>query len=109
MTKKEQRRQDWIARIAEYKDSGQTMKAWCSAQGVTLDQLKYWLRKLKSHPARSVPKVPASFVPLSLNEPSVLPASPSLPLYVGSVRIEVNVGFDPRLLRDVVTALVASC
>ncbi len=43
MSNKEVRRQTWLARITAYKQSGQTMKVWCGAQGVTRDQLKYWL------------------------------------------------------------------
>jgi len=109
MTKKEQYRQVWMARITAYKNSGQTMKAWCSAQGVTLDQLKYWLRQMKSRSAEAVAQTPAAFVPLTLTESADLPANSALYLHVGAVRIVVNVGFDPGLLREVVTALRATC
>jgi hypothetical protein len=39
MTTKEQRRQEWIARIADYKTSGLTMSSWCAAQHVTKTHL----------------------------------------------------------------------
>ncbi len=45
MTNKEQRRQEWAARIENYKASGQTMAVWCSANGGNIEQLKYWLCK----------------------------------------------------------------
>jgi hypothetical protein len=109
MSSKEVRRQTWIARLTAYKQSGQTMKVWCNAQGVTLDQLKYWLRKLKSEDGGSESPPAASFVPLVLSESSHAPTSASLRLHVGDVHIDVNVGFDPRLLRDVVAALRTPC
>jgi transposase-like protein len=109
MSSKEERRQTWIARVTAYKQSGQTMKVWCSEQGVTLDQLKYWLRKFKSEAGGSGSPAPTSFVPLVLNESSSSPSSASLRLHVGDVHIEVNVGFNPGLLRDVVATLRPSC
>ena len=35
----------WTERIRVYQASGQTMKAWCTEQNLTLHQLKYWLYK----------------------------------------------------------------
>jgi len=115
MSNKEVRRQTWLARITAYKQSGQTMKVWCGAQGVTRDQLKYWLQKLKSEKSAWESSTPASFVPLvcheshESHESRPAPTSTSLRLQVGAVHIEVNVGFDPGLLRDVVAALGTSC
>lgn len=109
MMNKEERRQAWIARITAYQQSGQTMKVWCGEQGVTLDQLKYWLRKLKAESARALAHAPTSFVPLVVRESNDLPASASLRLHIGAVRIEVNSGFDPKLLREVITALASPC
>jgi hypothetical protein len=48
MTPNEQRRQEWSERIVNYRTSGLTMPAWCTANGHTLDQLKYWLRGAQS-------------------------------------------------------------
>lgn len=109
MSNREIRRQTWIARITAYKQSGQTMKGWCREQGVTLDQLKYWLQKLKSETGESDFSKPTSFVPLVIDESTPAPIRTSLRLQVGIVHIEVNVGFDPGLLRDVVAALRTSC
>ncbi|MFB5764158.1 IS66 family insertion sequence element accessory protein TnpA, partial [Paenibacillus medicaginis] len=100
--------QAWIARVADYKASGQTMKAWCATQGVTLNQLKYWLRTLKSRPV-STSESPASFIPLALRETARTEVAPSLSLQIGGVRLEVRPGFDPQLLRSIVAALEAPC
>lgn len=54
MNAKEQRRQDWQARIAAYRASGLSMKAWCNAkecsvEGSSSNALKHcrrvWLDK----------------------------------------------------------------
>ena len=41
MSTKEQLRQQWAERIAEFRTSGMTMAAWCSANHCSIDQLKY--------------------------------------------------------------------
>ena len=58
MTSREQRRQLWAARIADYRASGLTMSAWCAANHCTIDQLKYWLYK-----AKNLPSSPSSAIP----------------------------------------------
>ncbi|CAM3853992.1 MULTISPECIES: IS66 family insertion sequence element accessory protein TnpA [Paenibacillus] len=45
MTTSEQLRQQWYARIAEYRASGLTLKAWCASNGCKVDQMKYWIYK----------------------------------------------------------------
>ncbi|MGG1556482.1 IS66 family insertion sequence element accessory protein TnpA [Paenibacillus ferrarius] len=111
MSTKDQRRNEWIARIAEYKASGLTMSAWCSANNRSVEQLKYWLRKLKSFSSSSTQQVPSpQWVPLNL-APSVASANLGLPLVVrvGQASIELYPGFNPQLLREIVQALESSC
>lgn len=109
MTKKEQRREEWIARIADYQASGQTMKAWCTANLVSKDQLRYWLRALKNRSSSATAPTVSRFVPLSISEPSAGAQSPMLFVHVGSARIALQAGFDAQLLREAVAALEASC
>ncbi|MEK3884598.1 hypothetical protein [Paenibacillus sp. PL2-23] len=56
MSRKEQRRKEWIARVADFRASGQSMKAWSNQNHVSKDQLRYWLRTLRENtgPAESV-------------------------------------------------------
>jgi hypothetical protein len=106
---KEQRRQEWTARIADYKASGLTMSAWCDAHHVTKEQLKYWLRKLKVVPSEVV-IAPTHWVPLTVADPiQFTNHASSLVVYIGPAHIEIRSGFDPRLLREVVQALEAPC
>lgn len=107
MTTREHQRQQWDARITEYRTSGQTLKAWCAAHGYTVDQMKYWLYKSGKRGSTLTVSAPANppathFVPLTVAEEA---NRPSLVLYIGPTRIELHNGFDPRLLREVVHAL----
>lgn len=107
MTTKEQQRQQWHSRIAEYRASDLTLKAWCAAQDCTVDQMKYWLYKSKkrtpSSPVISSTPAPAArFVPLAVADERM---RAPLILRVGPAQIELYAGFDPRLLREVVHAL----
>ncbi|WP_083932131.1 IS66 family insertion sequence element accessory protein TnpA [Cohnella laeviribosi] len=111
MTPREQRRQIWAARIADYRASGLTMSAWCAANQCTKDQLKYWLYKAKNMTPSPSTDSSTRWVPLTVadSQPKA-PVSSALVVCVGQSRIELHPGFDPRLLREVVHALgEASC
>lgn len=99
----EQRRQEWTARIEDYKASGKTMAAWCSANGYNIEQLKYWLRKFKNA------SVPVRWTSLSMNDGPALTSAPPLILHVGPTHIVLQPGFDPGLLLSVVKALQPLC
>ncbi|MCU6791551.1 IS66 family insertion sequence element accessory protein TnpB [Paenibacillus sp. WQ 127069] len=106
---KQQRLQEWMARITDFKSSGLTMSAWCQAHGRTIHQLKYWLRKM-NEPSSSTSS-PSKWVPLAIHSPSeeFISSSSSLTVRVGHVGIEVQAGFNPNLLREIVKALDLSC
>ncbi|WP_159888746.1 IS66 family insertion sequence element accessory protein TnpA [Paenibacillus puerhi] len=108
MSNKEQRRKEWSGRIAAYKASGRTMATWCAANGCTMDQLKYWLRKTKKNPLPAeAPVYSPRFVPLTvIGQPE---APSSLVVRVGQASIELQSGFDPGLLRSIVLALETPC
>jgi hypothetical protein len=114
MNAKEQRRQDWHTRIEAYRASGLTMKAWCYANHCSVEQLKYWLYKIKrvSSSATPDPKTsPVQFVPLAttVDPPGNVSPAPSLILHIGEASIELHSGFDPMLLREVIHALTSPC
>ncbi|TXK67403.1 IS66 family insertion sequence element accessory protein TnpA [Paenibacillus sp. N3.4] len=110
MTNKEQRRQEWAARIENYKASGQTMAVWCSANGGNIEQLKYWLRKFKnaSISEAKAASIPVRWTSLTTSDSPAFPSS-SLILHVGPTRIELESGFDPDLLLSVVKTLQPLC
>jgi hypothetical protein len=84
-------RQQWVTRIAEYRASSLTLKAWCAAHDCTVDQMKYWLYKSNDMLCTAGRSRAGKRAPLVLR--------------VGPAQIELYAGFDPRLLREVVHAL----
>ncbi len=107
---KTERNKQWHARIADFKASGQTMKTWCAVQGMTIHQLKYWLRKTSNAVLQdSAPKKSRWVsVPVSEREAELLPPHP-LVIRMGQTAIEVRADFDATLLRQVVRALEVPC
>jgi len=96
----------WEARMAAYRTSGQTMKAWCAEQGIKVDQLKYWLYKRK----RGVrAEASATWLPVRVDAPAEPSEEASLAVQVGTAQIEVQPGFSATLLREVVRALSSPC
>lgn len=93
----------WESRIAEFKASGQTAKAWCAAQELKVHQLYYWFRKFKSenkYVEKELQWLSVEIGALETTEPQE-----ALPIRVGKATIEVRRGFDPQLLLDVVKTL----
>jgi len=100
MTKLE-RRNLWASRVTEFKSSGQSVPAWCAANELRPNQLRYWLSKHEAKRANT--RLPAPWLPLDLSD--LEPSIPTLTIRVGRVFVEVKPGFDPALLLDVVRTL----
>ena len=95
----------WTKRINAYQESGQTMKAWCAEQHLTVHQLKYWLYKAQ----RQQPTAQRSATFRAVTVITQATEADSLWIQVGTARISVRPGFEPKLLRDVVAALEPVC
>ncbi len=94
-------RESWRERIAQFRASGLSGAAWCTAHQVKEHQLWYWASKFPAEPTlESHPR----FVPVQIHEPGNKTESPLL-VRIGSVVIEVRAGYDPDLLRGVVNTL----
>lgn len=91
-----QDRSNWPDRLAAWRMSGKTGAAWCRDNGIGYYQFQYWRDKLR----RSKPAEPVGqFVQLTVDNP--LP----LRLEFNGIHLHVSAGFDPHLLRDVISAL----
>ncbi|MCM3625123.1 helix-turn-helix domain-containing protein [Brevibacillus borstelensis] len=104
----EERREVWIARIQDYRSSGEQAATWCERHGVTPRQLWYWMKKLQPAEKQKQAIRQPKWIPVHLDETSH-DGSSSLLVKVGSATIEVRPGFDPSLLADVVRVLKALC
>lgn len=95
----EQREEYWREQIHLARSSGLTMKAWCEQQHMTLEQMKYWVRKLGLSQRKSKPTLNWLEVPVASA------AASSLVVQIGTAHIEVTAGFDPVLLKQIIQSL----
>lgn len=102
MTKSELR-QEWEARIADFKASGQSGAAWCAAHNLRLNQLWYWLKKIKSAENPKITQTHWMSVEIDKLDPTG--QRNGLLIKVGPAVIEVQPGFNPALLKEVVRTL----
>lgn len=95
---------EWERRIADYESSGHTQATWCAINKVNVNQLKYWLKKIKG-PKRTR-STKSKFTPVVVTEP---PANESMEIKIGQASIEVQPGFNPSFLADIVRTLKTLC
>ena len=82
--------------VAAWRSSGLRLSVWCRQTGNSAARLRYWSRLLTESDAE-----PASFLPL---EPIAADGALEVRLPIGA-SVWIGVGFNARLLRDVVEAL----
>ncbi|WP_027365909.1 IS66 family insertion sequence element accessory protein TnpA [Desulfotruncus alcoholivorax] len=100
-------RQQWEARIAEFRNSGLSGTAWCAANGIIPNQLWYWLKKIRSQ--ENPQTTSTKWLPVELNELGPSGQGNGLLIKIGLAAIEVQPGFNPALLQDVIRTLAATC
>ncbi|SFS45287.1 IS66 family insertion sequence element accessory protein TnpA [Marininema halotolerans] len=97
MTRTEKRKA-WEARVASFQASGQSVPPWCAVHEIKEHQLRYWLKKAESIKATAFS---SQWMPIEVGEH----ATGALTIRLGAATIEVESGFDPVLLTDVVKVL----
>jgi transposase-like protein len=100
-----ERRALWQARIADQAASGLSITQWCDAHEVNRRQFHYWIKHLQQTAA---PAAASPWVRVDLNE-QVHEDSNRLVVRVGAAAIEVQSGFSPKLLADLVRTLAPLC
>ncbi len=86
---------DWSAKLSAWRLSGKSGAAWCRDNGIGYYQFQYWRKKLRRSSQQGKT---GQFVPLSV-------ASTPLRIECNGVYMHVSSGFNPVLLREVVSAL----
>ena len=113
----------WAGKVAEYKKSQMSVRAWCRREGIDPSRIWYWLRKerlassgskatshktLNNHETslstKSTPGVDRQWIALDLSYDAAS-ESGSVTLRMGSVMVDIKPGFDPDHLCKVVRAL----
>jgi hypothetical protein len=96
-------RMKWETHIKAFRASGQKATHWCKANHINRRQLYAWMKKLDG--SSSAPPKRTAFIPVQVT-PETKPGSSScLRIRIGVAVIEVDAGFEPVLLRNVVRAL----
>ncbi|MBN2982663.1 IS66 family insertion sequence element accessory protein TnpA [Cohnella algarum] len=97
----------WEERIAAFRSSGEKAARWCKANQVDRRGLYTWMKRLSGSSPAAVKS--ATFVKAHITpEPEATPSA-CLRIRIGAAVIEVDAGFNPTLLRDVVQALEVIC
>jgi hypothetical protein len=100
---------EWRERFDDYSRSGLSVSSWCAANDIPLHRYYYWRRRLSCDPATPTKSVKTCEVDwLGLSVSGAVSAPSVLPVRVGTAVIDVAPGFDPALLRAVVSALEAA-
>ncbi len=108
LSKRDLNRQRWRERISAWKNGSQSQKAFCEDQHVGLASFQRWRRILKAEDSEgSVTALPEAvrFLPVKVQEEK--PANLTILIHA-DLRIEVQAGFNPQLLQQVIQVLRAS-
>jgi transposase-like protein len=107
---------EWEAQIEACRESGQSVVAWCRAQGLSSRQLKYWIRRYEKEVAGGdgMPQnvqEPTQWVPVAISEAQAEMHEPrgTFVVRVGRAEVEVRAGLDVQLFATVMKALVSVC
>jgi hypothetical protein len=106
MTKAE-KRQEWKSRVVAYRASGQSAAEFCAAHNLRPNQLWYWLRKLE--PFEKTAVLPSQWLSVEVGNLGLTAQDNGLLIRIGQAVIEVQPGFNPALLKDVVRTLTLLC
>ena len=101
-TAKEERVEFWHRHVEGYAASGQTREGYCTAHGIRKCRLVYWRKKFKQVQIEKTTER-SGWIPVNISEEE----RDGIELQVGKVRIAVNAGFNPTLLREVLRVLTA--
>ena len=110
MTKKSnlELRKEWERRISIYRSSGQTQAKWCEANDISIHQFRYWIKRIEVPKSRRTTS--SQWVPVELEDSNAENTNnEALQIKVGLASIEVNPGFNPSLLKDVIKVLKTMC
>ena len=91
-------RTEWAKQVKAWRTSGLTAKAYAQREGLNAGTLRWWSSRLRDESSSP------AFIEVALPEP-VAPAS--IEVLVGQATLRVQRGFDPDLLRELVSALGA--
>lgn len=103
MTRKE-KQEIWIEIVSKQKVSGQNISQWCRENDVNMHNFRYWTSRISTL-NQQIQTIQAPRWTALTPKVSATSSITSLKLLLGSISIEVEKGFDPELLEDVILIL----
>ena len=98
--------EQWDACLASFDASGKTVSQWCREEEIPEHKLRYRLKK-REEMLNASPQEDEEVRWLALeNAPA---DSSGVSLRIGTVAVDVRRGFDPKVLADVLQALLQEC
>ena len=104
---REELREEWERRIADFKAGGMTRVQWCKEHGESIYKLKYWLYKIERQKRNEINKT--NWVSMIVEDEPASDSSDTLQIKIGQAIIEVKPDFNPALLEKVVKVLKTIC
>jgi len=103
----------WAQIMQDRAASGQSIRAYCKANGIGTNVYHYWQRKLREAAAElnagAQLLVPSGWATVSAAEEAAPAQAGSLTLRIGGAEIEVRQGYDEALLASVIKTLSGVC
>jgi hypothetical protein len=99
----------WQQHVQAFSYSGLTRNAYCQKNQIRVYQLDYWRRKLKASQKRTNPKNRKDWIPLQIREEHPVGQVIGIRLRIDRWTIEVDPGFNPELLLQVLRIVGSTC
>jgi hypothetical protein len=96
----------WLAHVEQWRQSGMSKAAYCTAHGLNFSSFRYWLRKSQSASV-DVTALPPAIVPLPFTLSS---KAPSIGLLVSNLyALDIPADFDEVMLARLLSVLESRC
>ncbi len=96
----------WLAHVEQWRHSGISKAAYCTAHGLNFSSFRYWLRKSRSASV-DAPALPPAIVPLPF---TLALKPPTIGLLVGDrYALDIPADFDEATLTRLLSVLEPRC
>ena len=99
----------WRQHVQAFTDSRKTRVAYCRENRIKTHRLDYWRRKQKESTAEENQVSRKDWIPLQIHEDQAIGKGTGIRLHIGRLTIEVEPGFNPELLTEVIRIVGTAC
>ena len=99
----------WRQHVEAFSYSGLTRNAYCQKNGIRVYQLDYWRKKFKNSNPSAIANDRKEWVPLQICEERPANKSTGIQLRIDRFTVEIEPGFNPELLSQVLRIVGSAC